>query len=69
MEEAIILENTSRFSLAYSSLIFNTEIIERIGMCGQTDAINNLVYRNITLDTLDEDINSFLKLIYQPNLF
>ena len=67
VEEAIIMENTSRFSLAYSSPIFEQNIIKKIGELGQTEESKNLIFNNILILTENKEINCFLALLYQPN--
>ncbi|MFN9957528.1 MAG: hypothetical protein ACK55I_30850, partial [bacterium] len=67
MEEAIIRENTTRFSLAYSSPIFEKDIIEKIGSIAQTDEVKDLIYNNVYIETTNVHINLFLPLLYQLN--
>ena len=69
MEKAIITENSNRFSLVYTSQIFNPEIIKQIGYLGQSNKVENLINQNISIEIPNKDINSFLALMYQPNLF
>ena len=69
MEEAVMNENSTRFSLENTLPIFNPEIIKRIENLDQSNEAQDLIYKNITIDTLSEEINSFLALIYQPNPF
>ena len=51
MEKAIMTENSSYFSLAYSSLIFSRDIIERIGNIGELREVEDLIFNNINLAT------------------
>ena len=67
VEEAIIRENTTRFSLAYSSPIFEKDIIEKIGSMAQTDEVKDLIYNNVHIETTNVHINLFLPLLYQLN--
>ena len=67
VEEAITKENTNCFSLAYSSPIFEKDIIEQIGSIGQSNTANNLIYNNIQISIDNGQINQFLPLLYQPN--
>ena len=69
MKEAVMRENTSRFSLVYSLPVFNPTIIEKLEQWGQMKEIEDLVYSNIALETLNGEINSFLALMHQPNQF
>ena len=66
-EEAIMIENASHFSLAYSSSIFEQNIIEKIGELDQIEEAKNLIFNNIMILTENEEINYFLALLYQPN--
>ena len=65
MEEVIIKENASRFSLAYSSLVFLKNIISKIRQISQTDEVKRLIYRNISISTKNIELNRFLPLLYQ----
>ena len=69
MEEAIMLENSTYFSLAYSSPVFTTKIIERIGRLANSKEVNDLIHKNVDLVTSNNDINLFLRLMYQSNPF
>ena len=62
-------ENSTRFSLAHALPIFNLEIIKRIGNLSQSNEAQDLTHKNITINTSNEEINSFLVLIYQPDPF
>jgi len=67
VEEAIMKENTIRFSLAHISPIFDWDIIKAIDSLGQIHTINELIYNNILITTENNQINQFLLLLYQPN--
>ena len=60
-------ENTTRFSLAYSSLIFYPSIIKSIREMSQSNKTSQLICNNILINTENSEINSFLLLFYQPN--
>ena len=64
MEEAIILENSTRFSLASSSLIFTSRIIKRIGKIAESKEVEELIYNNVIFTTSNNEINFFLRLMY-----
>ena len=64
MEEAIMMENSSYFSLAYSSLMFPSDIIKQIGNIGELREVEDLIFNNIDLVSSNQDINSFLRLMY-----
>ena len=55
IEEVIMKENASRFSLAYSYPVFSKNII-----------VKELIYRNIPISTKNAELNRFLSLLYQP---
>jgi len=59
-----MMENTSHFLLAYSSSIFEQNIIEKIGELGQTEETKNLIFNDVILSTENEEINRFLALLY-----
>ena len=65
MEEAVMQENVSRFSLAYSSLVFSRNIINKTGTLGQIEEVSRLIYHNIPISTENEEINYFLPLLYR----
>ena len=67
VKEVIMKENSVYFSLAYSSSIFEKDIIEYIGSISQSNAANNLIYNNIQISTDNGQINQFLPLLYQLN--
>ena len=67
MEEAVMQENASRFSLVCSLPVFSKEIITDLGSLGLSEASQNLIYRNIPISTMDPQLNSFLPLLYQPS--
>ena len=67
VEEAIMMENASCFSLAYSSPTFEQNIIEIIGELDQTEEVKNLIFNDVMLLTENKEINHFLALLYQPN--
>ena len=64
IEEVVMNKNFTRFSLACTLSIFNLEIIKRIGNLGQSDKAQDLIHKNITINTSNEEINSFLVLMY-----
>jgi len=62
-------ENSTHFSLASSSPIFTSGIIERIGKIAESKEIEDLICNNASFTTLNNKINSFLRLMYQPDPF
>ena len=64
IEEAIISENSIYFSLASSSPVFTTKIIERIGRLANSKEVDDLIYENVDLVTSNNNINLFLRLMY-----
>jgi len=68
IEEAIISKNATRFSLAYSSSIFNQDIIEKLGTRGQSLEVQDLINKNIPIIIENSEVNQFLPLLFQPSL-
>ena len=69
MEKVVMDENAIRFSLAYSSLVFEKGTIEKRGRMGQTLKVQGLIHYNIPITTHNSEVNTFLPLLYQlhPN--
>ena len=58
-------ENATRFSLTYSSPIFNRSIIKKIGTKGQSEDVQGLINSNIPIITENLEVNQFLLLLFQ----
>ena len=57
-------ENASRFSLAYDSSIFSTEIIAKIGKYSETKEVTDLIFNKVEINTQYNDIDIFLQLMH-----
>ena len=64
MEKAVIKKNAIYFSLACSSPVFSMNILQKLGMKGQTEEVRDLIRKNILVVTKNEIFNQFLSLLY-----
>ena len=62
-------KNSKRFTLAYSSLLLKSEILNQIGYCAEKPAAENLIFNNTPLTRLDPDLHQFLSLVYNNSIF
>ena len=53
-------KNASCFFLAYSSPIFSTKIIVKIGKYGKTKEVTNLIFNKVKINTQHNNIDAFL---------
>ena len=57
IEEAVMKENAIYFSLACSSPVFSINILQKLGMKGQTKKVRDLIRKNILVVTKNEIVN------------
>ena len=68
IEEAIMNENSKRFKLAYSSLLFKRNILNQIGYCAEKKAADELLFNNTPIPGLDFETQNFLSLLYNEHM-
>ena len=68
IEEAIINENSKRFKLAYSSPLFNRNILHQIDHCAEKKAADELLFNNIPILGLDFETQTFLSLLHNKHM-
>ena len=67
MESEIMAENIYQFKLAYSSPIFNYEIIEYIEKYREIEEAQELIHNSTSIRIGNKSLLTFFQLFYQPN--
>ena len=65
VEQAIMVENSQWFVLAYNSLLLRKDIVEKIGFKGEKEASSLLISQGVMVPGVSSDLAGFLKLLYQ----
>ena len=68
IEQVIINENSKRFTLAYSSPLFRSDILNQIGTCAENQVALDLISNNTPLTGLDVDLRQFLSLLFNKDM-
>ena len=68
IEQVIMNENSKRFTLAYSSPLFRSDILNQIGTCAENQAASDLTSNNTPLTGLDADLRQFLSLLFNKDI-
>ena len=58
-------ENSSRFKLAYSSPLLRPPLLNRLGMCGNTEEAYRLIYETTSIEA--GDLLKILSLFHKDN--
>ena len=56
-----------RFKLACSLPLFLRENLNKIGYYGQNEPAQKLIWDRVEINIPDNELNSFLNLLYQPD--
>ena len=60
-------KNATHFELAYSLLLFEYENLKKIGSYSMNADTQSLLWDNIDLNFNNNNLNSFISLLHQPN--
>lgn len=65
IESAIMIENSSRFILAYSSLLLQSPLRQKYGLCGETQHATELLAHTTAIEV--DDILTVMSLFEKDN--